>query len=83
MKFINLVFAILLTVVFSSASYAAANRYQAIWNGKTYLIIDSDNGHMWTFRGNSMIYNGQVDGDEFNPPEVPQIWQLKHGKWTK
>lgn len=83
MKLFNLVIALLLATLFSSAALASANRYQAIWNGKSYLIIDSDNGHLWTFRGNSMIYNGQVDGDEFNPPELPQIWQLKHGKWKK
>ena len=83
MNKLHIIFVLLVTILFSATSFASANRYQAIWNGKSYLIIDSDNGHLWTFRGNSMIYNGQVDGDEFNPPEVPQIWQLKHGKWKK
>jgi hypothetical protein len=62
---------------------AAEGRYQAHWNGKEYLILDSDKGHMWTYRGTSMLYNGRIDGDEFEPPESPGIWQQNHGRWTK
>jgi hypothetical protein len=67
----------------TSLSLAGAGRYQAHWNGKSYLIIDSDKGHMWTYHGNSILYNGQIDGDEFEPPEETQIWEQKHGKWSK
>ncbi len=65
---------------FSSAQ-AGEGRYQAHWNGKSYLILDTDSGHMWTFHGNSMLYNGRIDGGEFEPPEEPKIWQQNHGKW--
>lgn len=70
------------TLLASTTSAAAAGRYQAEWNGKSYLIIDTANGNLWTFQGDSMIYNGRIDGDEFEPPELPQIWQQSHGKWT-
>ena len=73
---------ILIACFLSSASFADENRYQAHWNGKSYLIIDSDEGYLWTLRNDSMIYNGQVDGSQFVPPEVPQIWQQRHGKWS-
>jgi len=74
--------ALLLLIAFNSVS-ADENRYQAHWNGSSYLIIDSDEGHMWTKRNDSLIYNGQLDGDSFIPPELPQIWQQKHGRWTQ
>jgi len=64
-------------------SQASEGRYQAQWNGKSYLILDTDNGHMWTFHGDSILYNGRIDGDEFVPPKQPTIWQQNHGKWIK
>lgn len=76
------VLAIILVVV-SSLSLAASGRYQAHWNGKSYLIVDTDKGHLWTYHGDSVLYNGRIDGDEFEPPEEAQIWQQKHGKWSK
>ena len=60
---------------------ANEGRYQAHWNGKSYLILDTDSGHMWTFHGNSMLYNGRIDGGDFEPPEKPKIWQQNHGQW--
>ncbi|MBL7003805.1 MAG: hypothetical protein ISR69_07265 [Gammaproteobacteria bacterium] len=73
----------ILTLLLSTTSFAGSGRYEAIWNGKSFLIVDSEDGHIWTFRGDTMIYNGQVDGNDFEPPLSSQIWQLKHGKWTK
>ena len=67
----------------TSSVQSAEGRYQAEWNGKYYLIMDTDRGHMWTFQGDSMIYNGRIDGDEFEPPIEAQIWQQSHGKWTR
>lgn len=83
MKKTILISLLLVASTVSSIAHAASNRYQAHWNGKSYLIVDSDSGHMWTFQGDRMIYNGQVDGEEFEPPAIPQIWQLQHGKWSK
>ena len=62
---------------------ASEGRYQAHWNGKSYLILDTDNGHMWAFHGDSLLYNGRIDGDEFEPPKQSNIWQQKHGKWLR
>ncbi len=83
MKFFLSLLTIITLLSGSNPAFAGENRYQAHWNGKTYLIVDSDDGHIWTFSNDSMIYNGQVDGDQFNPPETPQIWQQKHGRWTQ
>lgn len=62
---------------------AGEGRYQAHWNGKSYLILDTDKGHMWAFHGDSLLYNGRIDGDEFDPPKEPVIWQQKRGNWTR
>ena len=62
---------------------AGEGRYQAHWNGKSYLIMDTDNGHMWTYFGDTMMYNGRIDGDEFVSPEEIKIYQQSHGKWIK
>ena len=75
---------VILTLVMSSTlATAGEGRYQAHWNGKSYLIVDTDNGHMWTYHGDSLLYNGRIDGDEFEPPEKAQIWQQQQGKWKK
>lgn len=83
MKKTTLFLSAFIAVFISTSSFAASNRYQAHWNGKSYLIVDSDNGHLWTFQGDRMLYNGQLDGADFEPPEDPQIWRLKHGKWKR
>ena len=62
---------------------ADEGRYQAHWNGKSYLIMDTDNGHMWTFHGDSILYNGRINGADFIPPDAPKIWQQNHGKWQR
>lgn len=74
--------AVIIVGILTSSAYAEG-RYQAHWNGKSYLVIDSENGHLWTYHGDSIVYNGRVDGDEFEPPEAAQIWQQRHGKWSK
>lgn len=71
-----------LSLLAFTPAQAGEGRYQAHWDGKSYLILDTDRGHMWTFRGNSMLYNGRIDGDDFEPPEKPKVWQQSHGKWT-
>lgn len=65
----------------STASIAGEGRYEAYWNGKSYLILDSDHGHMWVYYGDTMQYNGRIDGDDFKSPEKAKIWQQSHGKW--
>lgn len=65
----------------SSATLADEGRYQAHWNGKSYLILDTDNGHIWTYHGDSILYSGRINGSDFNPPEKVKIWQQKNGKW--
>lgn len=67
----------------SSSLIADEGRYQAHWNGKSYLILDSDHGHMWTYYGDSIQYNGRIDGDDFRSPEKTKIWQQSHGKWIQ
>ena len=62
---------------------ASEGRYQAHWNGKSYLILDTDNGHMWAYHGDSILYNGRIDGDEFEPPKESKIWLQKHGNWIR
>ncbi len=83
MKLFSVLLTTTILLLSISAAHAASNRYQAHWNGKSYLIVDSDDGHIWTYRNDSMIYNGQIDGDTFTPPESPQIWQQNHGRWTQ
>ena len=73
----------LATLLMVTPSQAREGRYQAHWNGKSFLIVDSEKGNLWTYKGNTMLYNGRIDGDEFEPPESPQIWEQKHGKWTR
>lgn len=67
----------------SNSLLADEGRYQAHWNGKSYLILDSDRGHMWTYFGDSIQYNGRIDGNDFESPEKSTIWQQSHGKWIK
>jgi len=67
----------------STVTDAAAGRYQAYWNGKNYMILDSDKGYMWTYFGDTIMYNGRIDGDNFKSPEKTKIWQQSHGKWIK
>jgi hypothetical protein len=80
----KLIFACLSALlVFSTSLYAGEGRYQAYWNGKNYLILDTDNGHMWAYFGDTMMYNGRIDGNDFISPEKPKIWVQKHGKWVQ
>ena len=85
MKKSNMILALRSTAVLltSNAVLADEGRYQAHWNGKSYLILDSDHGHMWTYYGDSIQYNGRIDGDDFKSPEKSTIWQQSHGKWIK
>lgn len=79
----------LISVVASVALFSAKlveageGRYQAHWNGKSYLILDTDQGHIWSYHGDTMLYSGRVDGDEFEPPMQKQIWNQNQGKWTR
>jgi len=68
---------------FSHSALADEGRYQAHWNGKSYLILDSDAGHMWTYYGDSIIYNGRIKGDEFESPDKAKIWSQSHGIWKQ
>jgi hypothetical protein len=36
---------------------------------------------MWTYFGDTIMYNGRIDGDEFHSTDEPRIWQQSHGKW--
>ena len=85
LKFINTgtIFITILCAIFSVSAQADEGRYQAHWNGKSYLILDTDNGHMWTYRGDTMLYNGRIAGNDFKPPSATKIWQQKHGKWER
>ena len=74
---------VFLSFFVSLAVQAGEGRYQAQWNGKSYFILDTDHGHMWTYQGDSLIYSGRIDGDEFDPPSSPQIWRQSHGKWSR
>ncbi len=75
--------ALALLLIASFSSYASSGRYQAYWNGKSYLILDTDNGHMWNFFGNTLQYNGRLDGNDFKSPDEAKIWTQSHGKWIK
>lgn len=74
---------LLASTLISTSTLADEGRYQAHWNGKSYLIMDSDNGHMWTYFGDTIQYNGRINGDEFESAEKTKIWQQSHGKWIK
>ena len=65
------------------SAHADEGRYQAYWNGKSYMILDSDHGHMWTYFGDTIMYNGRIDGDNFQSPEKTKIWTQSHGKWVQ
>jgi hypothetical protein len=79
-----LIYSIICALMFiTTTADAGEGRYQAYWNGKNYLILDTDNGHMWAYYGDTMMYNGKIDGEDFISPEKPQIWNQKHGKWVK
>ena len=67
----------------STVTIADEGRYQAYWNGKSYMILDSDRGHMWTYFGDTIMYNGKIDGDNFKSPKKTKIWQQSHGKWIQ
>lgn len=88
MKLINkasLLALTLLTIgsIVTSTASADEGRYQAHWNGKSYLILDTDDGHIWTYYGDSILYSGRINGSDFKPPEKVKVWQQKHGKWEK
>lgn len=84
MKIKRLLSLAITALLFSSTiSLADEGRYQAYWNGKSYMILDTDRGHMWTYFGDTIMYNGQLDGDEFKSPDKTKIWQQSHGKWIE
>ena len=74
---------IALLLIASFSSYASSGRYQAYWNGKSFLILDTDHGHMWNYFGDTLQYNGRIDGSDFDSPEESKIWQQSHGKWIR
>lgn len=78
-----LAFTLPVLLMVSTATVADEGRYQAYWNGKSYMILDSDRGHMWTYFGDTMMYNGRIDGDDFKSPDKTKIWQQSHGKWIQ
>ena len=67
----------------STPVQADEGRYQAYWNGKSYFILDTDHGHMWNYFGDTIQYNGRIDGDDFVSPIKAKIWQQSHGKWVE
>ncbi len=67
----------------STTSLAGEGRYQAYWNGKSYLILDTDHGHMWNYLGDTIQYTGRIDGSELVSPDKAMIWQQSHGKWIQ
>lgn len=67
----------------SAPVLADEGRYQAYWNGKSYMILDTDHGHMWNYYGDTIQYNGRIDGDNFVSPTKAKIWQQSHGKWVE
>ena len=71
------------TLLTATAVVADAGRYQAYWNGKSYMILDSDHGHIWTYFGDTIMYNGRIDSDDFESPEKVKIWTQSHGKWKQ
>ena len=84
MKMSKLFFAAIAGLVFSSSPLMAGEgRYQAYWNGKSYFILDTDHGHMWNYYGDTLQYNGRIDGNDFTSPQKAKIWQQSHGKWIQ
>ena len=83
MKFKKLI-ALLLPalLLISTITFAESGRYQAYWNGKNYMILDTDRGFMWTYFGDTIMYNGRIDGDDFSSPDKTKIWQQSHGRWV-
>lgn len=76
--------AALITGLLTTTSLCAdEGRYVAHWNGKSYLILDSDRGHLWTYFGDTIQYNGRINGDDFKSPDKTRIWQQSHGTWTQ
>jgi hypothetical protein len=85
-KTINSLLAATISVVLlgtSATALAGEGRYQAYWNGKSYMILDTDHGHIWNYYGDSIQYNGRIDADEFVSPEKAKIWQQSHGTWKQ
>lgn len=78
-----LAFALPVLFIASPVTIADEGRYQAYWNGKSYMILDTDRGHMWTYFGDTIMYNGKIDGDNFQSPDKTRIWQQSHGKWIQ
>ena len=76
-------YALALLALSSTAAIADEGRYQAYWNGKSYMILDTDRGNMWTFYGDTLVYNGRLDGDDFESPDKASIWKQNLGKWVK
>jgi hypothetical protein len=81
-KLIIATFITVLAIGFSSAQ-ASEGRYQAYWTGKYFMILDTDNGHIWSYWGDQLMYNGRLDGDDFESPEKTKIWNQSHGKWIR
>ena len=78
------VFALLTCLMFASGPLLAGEgRYQAYWNGKSFFILDTDHGHMWNYYGDTLQYNGRIDGNDFTSPEKAKIWQQSHGRWIQ
>lgn len=83
MKLTRLCFAAIAGLMLISTSVIAGEgRYQAYWNGKSFFILDTDHGHMWNYYGDTLQYNGRIDGNDFASPEKAKIWQQSHGKWV-
>ena len=78
-----LTFALPTLLMISTVTVADEGRYQAYWNGKNYMIMDTDRGHIWAYYGDTIQYNGKIDGDEFTSPKKAKIWQQSHGKWIQ
>ncbi len=76
-------YALAFLIISSTAAIADEGRYQAYWNGKSYMILDTDHGNMWTFYGDTLVYNGRIDGDDFDSPDKASIWKQNLGKWVK
>lgn len=73
---------LLALALFGLSGPALAERYNAYWDGKEFLILDSESGHMWSYQKGTLAYNGRIDGDEFVPPKQIQIWNQYRGQWS-
>jgi hypothetical protein len=82
LKLITLALVTSLGMAFSNA-HADEGRYQAYWTGKYFMILDSDDGNIWSYFGDQIMYNGRIDGEDFQSPEKTKIWNLSHGKWVR